>query len=48
MNNTLEMLNPDTSGKITIDGEEWRNVTNFFIHLSSIVPTPWSRLNFVP
>jgi len=35
MNNTLEMLNPDTSGKITIDGEEWRNVTNFFY--SSIV-----------
>ena len=33
--NDLEILNPDQSGKVTIEGEEWRNVINFIY--SSIV-----------
>jgi hypothetical protein len=33
--NDLEILNPDNSGKVTIDGDDWRNVINFIY--SSIV-----------
>jgi hypothetical protein len=33
--NNLETLNPDNSGEVTIDGEVWRNATNYIF--SSIV-----------